>query len=748
MQRQRTAQNPVVPPRPSAEDLNNPIPHSLNKQLEPDNIQNNNDTSQQPTNKTLGRKGIIQNLNPFSRSSTQSSTETSEDPVERRVSDTKQNPGVFKGVMQKVNPFRSASQAHSPLTQAHSPLTQVEQEGNDHEEKPSGSKQNPGVFKGMMQKVNPFRSASQVVNSDLSASSDSLTDDNKTQVEQEGNDHEEKPSGSKQNPGVFKGVMQKVNPFRSASQVVNSDLSASSDSLTDDNKTQVEQEGNDHEEKPSGTKQNPGVFKGMMQKVNPFRSASQVVNSDLSASSDSLTDDNKTQNPGVFKGVMQKVNPFRSASQVVNSDLSASSDSLTHNNNTQVAMGKEVEGHQTKSDQPIREKKGMVTFRIKRFLPGALFRSAGKDSEQEAGEEREESSQQESTVEVQDVEMAPFHSVGDIVESEEEDTLMDWWRTVEGWSQWNESAEFEEDEELAAEQAADRVFMAAKLFVWLFNQRGASLQQRILELLALADAADSFHKRTVTASVGGGVASVAGSVTAITGLILAPFTFGTSIIVTAVGISVATAGGLTSASANITDTVHSNTDRKKVEAMIEGYQEEMKDIRECLEFVQEGMDALEQWNFEQYKETVSKQAMNQNVRHVMKEGGRAGKALMINTESLISTVQVFSLAGGAAKAAQVISVTTGVMSGLFLALDLFFLAKDSIELRKGAKTQFATKIREVCKDLQNGLLELNRIKADLQKTMDGIELEEEEDKEEEEEPALASDPVKLTQLEG
>lgn len=136
------------------------------------------------------------------------------------------------------------------------------------------------------------------------------------------------------------------------------------------------------------------------------------------------------------------------------------------------------------------------------------------------------------------------------------------------------------------EEAADRIYMAARLFVRFFNQRGGTLQQRILELLELADAADNFHKKTVTASVGGGVASVAGSVTTITGLILAPFTAGTSLIVTAVGIGVATAGGLTSASANITDTVHSKTDRKKVEKMIQGYQEEIKDIRECLEFLQ------------------------------------------------------------------------------------------------------------------------------------------------------------------
>lgn len=145
----------------------------------------------------------------------------------------------------------------------------------------------------------------------------------------------------------------------------------------------------------------------------------------------------------------------------------------------------------------------------------------------------------------------------------------------------------------AVEEAADRVFMAARLFVRLFNMHGASLQQRILELLALADSADNFHKRTVTASVGGGVASVAGSITTITGLILAPFTAGTSLIVTAVGIGIATAGGVTSASANITDTVHSKTDRKKVEKMIKDYEEEIKDIKECLEFLQVSRNLVE-----------------------------------------------------------------------------------------------------------------------------------------------------------
>uniref|UniRef100_A0A3Q3B4Z9 Apolipoprotein L domain containing 1a n=1 Tax=Kryptolebias marmoratus TaxID=37003 RepID=A0A3Q3B4Z9_KRYMA len=229
------------------------------------------------------------------------------------------------------------------------------------------------------------------------------------------------------------------------------------------------------------------------------------------------------------------------------------------------------------------------------------------------------------------------------------------------------------------EQAADRVFMAARVFVYLFNQRGASLQQRILELLGVADAADEFHKKTVSAAVGGGVASVAGSVATITGLILAPFTFGASIIVTAVGIGVATAGSITSATANITDTFFSS-------------ELALADTKTSILVVLVG-------------------ALNHNIKHVMKEGGRAGKALMINTDKLISTVQVLGSASGVAKAAQAISVTTGVMSALFLALDVFFLAKDSHELRKGAKTKFAGKIRQVCKELQEGLLELNKVKT-------------------------------------
>uniref|UniRef100_A0A3Q2NUG9 Uncharacterized LOC105917920 n=1 Tax=Fundulus heteroclitus TaxID=8078 RepID=A0A3Q2NUG9_FUNHE len=606
---------------------------------------------------------------------------------------------------------------------------------------PRPTKENPGMLKGVMQKVNLFKSTSQV---SKAPSSDSL--------------EAERGPDSSQNPGMFKGVMQKVNPFKSSAQLPK-------------NEDQVSPASSDGDLRE---KQTPGVMTSMIQKVNPFKSSqpkdTQPLHSDLSSSSGSLTDNNnvpekQADSPGMFKGMMQKVNPFKSRTQLT--DDACETDSSAPSNNT-IEVERAIHSETSSSSESLDDSmidrhtiwytdadpayegvnqpaevagKRTKTFVLKRILPKSFFGSGSKESANPSSDARPQ-----EAVEVQTLQLAEVPVPGEGTQLDpldDEDGLLSWWKTVEGWDEWNEANQ-EDDAEEVVEQAADRVFMAARLFVRFFNQRGASLQQRILELLSLADSADNFHKKTVTASVGGGMASVAGSVTTITGLVLAPFTAGTSLIVTAVGIGIATAGGVTSASANITDTLHSKTDRKKVEKMIQDYQDEIKDIKDCLDFVQEGMETLDEWNFEKYTESISKKYLNQNVKHVMKEGGRAGKALVINTESLINTVQVLNVAGSAAKAAQVMSVTTGVMSGLFLALDVFFLAKDSMELKKGAKTEFAAKIREVCKDLQHGLLELNRIKEELQKTMDGIEVEVEE---EEDEEILKSDLKKLIELE-
>lgn len=430
------------------------------------------------------------------------------------------------------------------------------------------------------------------------------------------------------------GALEKMNPFRSSPQ---SSLSESKPPPTG------EVNGGGVKE-PS---QNTGMVSGFIQMVNPFKSSSQISKSSSQSSLTGKSGENKAsepaQNPGLVLGLIQKVNPFRT-SQNPNNGLPSQNTDRTQQS-ADVAEG-------------VKEDVSMNKDRVQE----SDLKSVQKDEDPAADQRGSTASQsltepsspkilgfewdhfKKDSLEVPAVEevSAPGEDSPQQTD-EDEEGLLEWWGTVEGWNEWNESTNFEgEEAEQAVEAAADRVFMAARLFVHLFNQREATLHHRVAELLALADAADSFHKKTA------------------------------------------------------------------------------------------GMETLEEWNFEQYLDSISKRAMNKSVKHVMKEGGRAGKALLINTESLVSTVQVLGAAGGAAKAAQVVTVASGVMSGLFLALDVFFLAKDSMELRKGAKTEFAAKIREVCKELQDGLQELKKIKVQLEDIMEDIEEEVEEEEVEEE----------------
>lgn len=111
---------------------------------------------------------------------------------------------------------------------------------------------------------------------------------------------------------------------------------------------------------------------------------------------------------------------------------------------------------------------------------------------------------------------------------------------------------------------ADKVHRGLRLFNRMFTERAEVLWQYVLKLHAIADNTSNFHHKAKIAGITGGTTTALGSVTAIAGLALIPLTFGASVIITAVGVGVATAGGLTTASASISDNVNNMHDRKKV----------------------------------------------------------------------------------------------------------------------------------------------------------------------------------------
>lgn len=111
---------------------------------------------------------------------------------------------------------------------------------------------------------------------------------------------------------------------------------------------------------------------------------------------------------------------------------------------------------------------------------------------------------------------------------------------------------------------ADKVHRGLRVFNKVFTERAEVLWQSIITLHTIADNISNFHQKAKIAGITGGTTTAVGGVTAIAGLALAPFTFGASLVITAVGVGVATAGGIASASAAISDNVNNMHDRKKV----------------------------------------------------------------------------------------------------------------------------------------------------------------------------------------
>ncbi|XP_035027018.2 uncharacterized protein LOC118118172 isoform X6 [Hippoglossus stenolepis] len=296
--------------------------------------------------------------------------------------------------------------------------------------------------------------------------------------------------------------------------------------------------------------------------------------------------------------------------------------------------------------------------------------------------------------------------------------LMEWWNTVEQWEDTPEVEDMTEKEEAKAfALTAEKVQKGIRVFNKLFSERAESLWMHVIDLNSIADGLDKFNKKTKIAQITGGSTSAIGGVATIAGLVLAPITLGTSLIVTAVGLGVATAGGLTSAGAGISNQVNNSMDRKKVEKIVEDYQVKMVDLNKCLKFIKQGIENLRRFDLLKMKKHAYNRDFPVLSSSFYEDGAMAGKAILINANEIMRVVQIANVAGStAARAVQIASMATGVLTGLFVGMDIYFVAKDSKELKKGAKSEFAAKIREVATQLHDGLVELNSIREELQST--------------------------------
>uniref|UniRef100_A0A1A8BRG8 non-specific serine/threonine protein kinase n=1 Tax=Nothobranchius kadleci TaxID=1051664 RepID=A0A1A8BRG8_NOTKA len=210
------------------------------------------------------------------------------------------------------------------------------------------------------------------------------------------------------------------------------------------------------------------------------------------------------------------------------------------------------------------------------------------------------------------------------------------------------------------------------------------LQAKLKDLRALADGLERVHEGTTIGSLTGGVIGAVGGITSIVGLILAPFTLGASLIVTGVGVGVGAVGGVTAGASNITNMVNQSSDRKAIHSMIKEFDQKTRAVVTWLLEINISLQTISN-----HCPQVSDTDSNLKKQNLMRLGFRAGRGLDGITEliRLGSVVTIGKIAAQTSRAVRAAEVVSGIFSGLFVAVDIFFIAMDAREIHhiRGAK---------------------------------------------------------------
>ncbi|XP_059361769.1 apolipoprotein L6-like [Carassius carassius] len=271
------------------------------------------------------------------------------------------------------------------------------------------------------------------------------------------------------------------------------------------------------------------------------------------------------------------------------------------------------------------------------------------------------------------------------------DSLMEWWNTVESWDQVppDEAISTKEEETILFKVVADKVHHGIRMYLKLFMERAELLYQHVLILYSIADELSNFHHNAKIANITGGTTTAVGGVAAIVGLALIPVTFGASIIITAIGVGVATAGGITAASASLSDTINNMHDRKKIELIIMDYEAQLMEMQHCLRFVIEGLCRLR-----------SHPLLRRNNYYT-------------GDWEVRRALQTISLASDPVeRAEELIHHMLAKLASLQKGIDKYF-TKDLKEVKKGCKKEVTTEVQSLAKQLHEGLAELSSIREQL-----------------------------------
>ncbi len=226
----------------------------------------------------------------------------------------------------------------------------------------------------------------------------------------------------------------------------------------------------------------------------------------------------------------------------------------------------------------------------------------------------------------------------------------------------------------------------------------AELQTKLHKLRGVADSLESVHHGATIGSLTGGVIGAVGGIASIVGLILSPLTMGASLAVTGIGVGVGTLGGVTAGASNIVNMVNQSSDRKAVRSIIKEFEEKMNAVVTWLQEISNSLQTLK--SLCDSADTGDSQLNEDFVRLGLSAGkGLGGIAELVR---LVQVMKVSKVAAQTSRIVRVAEVATGILSGLFVAVDIFFIAMDAREIQDIRQAKAAEEGGATCSKTETG----------------------------------------------
>ncbi|KAM9189211.1 uncharacterized protein V3H86_004640 [Mergus octosetaceus] len=207
-----------------------------------------------------------------------------------------------------------------------------------------------------------------------------------------------------------------------------------------------------------------------------------------------------------------------------------------------------------------------------------------------------------------------------------------------------------------------------------------TMQSCLRDMRRAAEATERCHWAAAVANVTGGVLGVTGGATAIAGLLLAPTALGTALLLSAVGFGVSLLGSLVGATATVSDSLGCLARKDGAEVLLEEFGAQAEVFTGSREHVERARRLLEVLGKDESLDVIL------GVFRVVTGLGRS----VLNGSSV---ARASAALAGASRAVSLAGTATQLLLGLSLALDIFFVTKDSAHLSRGARAELAGSIR-------------------------------------------------------